>query len=154
MNSKKICHVGIILILSVSMLFPIKSFADWAYAFVVWDGYVYVVTDEQVKGIDKEIGHVTKYSDREGTYSGNFSNTYPKGTKYYSIRGVSTEEVIAIQEKDGTYSKATRDGKYAGDKYGLSAPVFLGTIILVIILAIIGINYYGKKRMKKGEGAR
>lgn len=152
MNSKKIFSVVIVLILSTSMLFPIKSLASWAYAFVVWDGYVYVVTDEQVNEVDKKIGHVTKYSDREGTYSGNFSNTYPKGTKYYSIRGVSTDEVIAIQEENGTYIKATRDGKYAGNKYGLSAPVFLGAIILVIILAIIGINYYGKKRMKQAGG--
>jgi len=134
------------------MLFPMKSLASWAYEFIVWDGYVYIVTDEQVNQVDKKIGHVTKYSDREGTYSGNFSNTYPKGTKYYSIPGVSTDEVIAIQDTEGTYIKATRDEKYAGNKYGLSTPVFLGAIILVIILAIVGINYYANKRMKQEGG--
>ena len=63
--------VVIVLILSTSILFPIKPLADWAYAFVVWDEYAYVVTDEQVNEVDKKIGHVTKYSDIEGTYSGN-----------------------------------------------------------------------------------
>ena len=51
----------------------------------------------------------------EGTYSGNFSNTYPKGTKYYSIVGESTDEAIAVKN-NGNYIKATRDGEYAGIK--------------------------------------
>ena len=148
MNNKKIFYVGMVFILSISILFPNKSLASWAYAFVVWDDYVYVITDEQVDGVDKEIGHVTKYSDREGTYSGNFSNAYPKGTKYYSIRGVSTDEAIAIQEGDGTYIKATRDGEYAGGLGNLSSPVFIGSILLVVIIAIVGINYFGKRRME------
>ena len=29
---------------------------------------------------------VTYHTDREGTYGGNFSNIYPKGTKYYAIQ--------------------------------------------------------------------
>lgn len=69
-----------------------KSYADWAYSFVVWDGFIYVVSDEVVGQVDREIGKVTKYSDIEGTYSGNFSNTYSKGTKYFSIVDVSTED--------------------------------------------------------------
>ena len=93
-----------------------KAFADWAYAFVVWDGFIYVVSDEFVAEVDKEIGHVTKYSGKEGTYSGNFSNRYKKGTSYYSIKGISTDEAIAIQDEEGTYLKAVRDGEYAGNK--------------------------------------
>lgn len=50
----------------------------------------------------------------ERTYSGNFSNVYEKGTKYYAMQGRSTEEAIAIEE-DGKYRKAIRDGKY-GEK--------------------------------------
>ena len=89
-----------------------QSSADWNSNFVVWDDYMYNISDEYALEIDKEIGKVTKYSDKEGTYSGNFSNKYDKGTKLYSIVGISTDETIAIRELDGKYRKAIRDGKY------------------------------------------
>ncbi|NRD77085.1 hypothetical protein HPT25_06190 [Bacillus sp. BRMEA1] len=88
------------------------SSASWAYAFVVWNGYVYKITNEKVEQIDREIGEVTIYSDREGTYPGNFSNSYKKGTKYYSIKGISSDQAIAIQEQNGKYLKAIRDHRY------------------------------------------
>jgi hypothetical protein len=91
------------------------SSADWAYSFVVWDGLTYQLSDEYVENINEEIGEVTKYSDMEGTYSGNFSNVYEKGTKYYAITGISSKEAIAVEEKDGRYRKAIRSGKY-GEK--------------------------------------
>jgi hypothetical protein len=92
-----------------------KSSGDWISSFVVWDGYIYQLDDEYVDDISDQIGEVTKYSDMEGSYSGNFSNVYDKGTKYYAIKGISTDEAIAIKEKDGRYRKAIRDGKY-GEK--------------------------------------
>ncbi|MBK3497018.1 hypothetical protein JFL43_19675 [Viridibacillus sp. YIM B01967] len=92
-----------------------NSSADWAFSFIVWDGYIYQLSNESVNDISEEIGEVTKYSDMEGTYSGNFSNAYEKGTKYYSIEGISTQEAIAIEVEDGKYRKAFRDGKY-GEK--------------------------------------
>lgn len=91
-----------------------NSSADWTSSFIVWDDYIYQVSNEYVNDVGKEIGEVTKYSDMEGTYSGNFSNVYQKGTKYYSIKDVSTDEAIAIEDK-GKYRKAIRDGKY-GEK--------------------------------------
>ncbi|KLT17944.1 hypothetical protein AA980_11135 [Neobacillus vireti] len=130
---------------------PSKSFASWAYLFVVWDGYTYVVSEEYVTEIDKEIGHVTKYSDREGTYSGNFSNIYKKGTKYYSIKGISTDEAIAIQEKDGKYKKATREGEYAGNKNDFLEPssstIIIGILLLLLVIAIS--FYFVEKKGKK-----
>jgi hypothetical protein len=93
-----------------------KSSADSAYGFVVWNGYIYKVSDEYVEEITKEIGEVTKYSDMEGIYSGNFSNKYEKGTKYFSIKGISTDEAIAIKEQDGKYRKAINQGKYGEKK--------------------------------------
>lgn len=151
MNSKNISCFRVVLILSVSLLFPIKSLADWAYAFVVWDDYVYVITTEQVNEVDKKVGHVTKYSDREGTYSGNFSNAYPKGTKYYSIQGISTDEAIAIQEDGETYIKAVRDGEYAGNKYGLGnlgSPIFIGGTLLIAFIVMVGTNQFLKRRVE------
>jgi len=149
LNCKNIICFGIVFILSISsILFSNKSLADWAYAFVVWDGYVYVITDELVSEIDKEIGHVTKSSDREGTYSGNFSNSYPKGTKYYSIQGISTDKAIAVQKDNGTYIRATRDEKYAGNKYEVGNLISLAFIaaILLVIISIVITNYYGERR--------
>ena len=93
-----------------------KSLADWVNEFVVWDGFIYVISEEVIDEVDQEIGHVTKYSDIEGTFSGNFSNTYREGTKYFSIKDLSTDEAIAIKVKEGNYIKAVRDGEYAGKK--------------------------------------
>ena len=88
-NSLRRALLVFIVLMTISL--PLKSSAEWAYSFVVWDGYVYVLSDEEVNQIGNEIGAVTKYSDIEGTYSGNFSNTFAKGTKYFSIKDISTE---------------------------------------------------------------
>ncbi|MFY4776209.1 hypothetical protein [Metabacillus sp. RGM 3146] len=93
-----------------------SSASKWSYEFVVWNGHIYKESDKYVDEITKEIGEVTKYSDGEGTYSGNFSNKYEKGTKYFAIKGVSTDEAIAVKEQDGKYRKLINDGKYAGGK--------------------------------------
>lgn len=92
-----------------------SSSADWVSAFVVWDGMIYVLEDEYVLEVDEEIGKVTKYSDNEGTYSGNFSNEYEKGTKYYSISGIHTEEAIAVEDGNGRYRKAVMESEYGGN---------------------------------------
>jgi hypothetical protein len=117
-------------------LLPSKQFASWAYSFVVYDGYMYVISDEYVTEIDKEIGHVTKYSDKEGTYYGNFSNTYKKGTKYFSIKGINTDTAIAVED-DAKYIKANREGEYAGGKYNPLHLVIGGVITFVILSLLI-----------------
>ena len=88
MKSQRLSLFILALFMVNPFLFSNKVLADWAYSFVVWYGFIYVVSDEFVEVVDKEIGHVTKYSDREGTYSGNFSNRYKKGTAYFSIKGI------------------------------------------------------------------
>lgn len=132
-----------------SLLLPGKSFAEWAYSFVVYDGYIYVISDEYVAHIDKEIGQVTKYSDKEGTYYGNFSNTYKKGTKYYSIKGVSTNLAIAIED-NGKYIKAIRSGEYAGDKYSPFSFI-IGGIIIFIILTLVFYTVIKRVRSRKSS---
>jgi hypothetical protein len=111
---KYLLSFSFILTVIISSVFPNKTLAEWAYFFVVWDGYTYVVSDEYVTEVDKEIGNVTIYSTIEGTYSGNFSNAYKEGTKYYSIKGIDTNEAIAIQEDAGKYKRANRKDEYAG----------------------------------------
>jgi uncharacterized protein YdaL len=143
MKIKNLLSLVTFVILLTSFIVPSKSLANWAYKFVVWDGYIYVVSDEYVKEIDTEIGHVTKYSDIESSYSGNFSNTYEKGTKYYSIKGISSDETIAIEESDGRYIKANREGKYkvrsAFDGYfdGQQGIIKIFIFLMIGIVAII-----------------
>lgn len=66
----------------------------WVYSFVKWENENYVVTEEEVKEekIGTEIGEVTSYSDQESSdTTGNFSNHYEEGTKYYEITDVNQE---------------------------------------------------------------
>ncbi|MCA1029688.1 hypothetical protein LCL95_01420 [Bacillus timonensis] len=113
MKNIHIKRFSILFILSISLLLlsTNTSATKWVYPFVVWDGYVYVVTDEYVDEIDKEIGGVSVYSDME-ELPGNFSNAYKKGTAYYSIRGIKPDVSIAVQEENGKYRKADREEKY------------------------------------------
>ncbi|WP_139194322.1 hypothetical protein [Bacillus sp. MUM 13] len=136
MNVKKASVFILCFAILFSLLHPKQSFAKWAYAFVVYDGYTYVLSEESVTDIDKEIGEVTKYSDIEGTYSGNFSNEYHKGTKYYSIKGISTDQAIAVADH-GHYKKAERRGKYEGKKVAPIRYIETGLIIFVIVVLLM-----------------
>lgn len=66
----------IIVILAIIALLPLHAvYADWAGSFVVYSGDIYEISDDELipsEEIDKKIGHVTKYSDEEGTYRGEF----------------------------------------------------------------------------------
>lgn len=145
---------ALIFIFGSSIIFPSQSIAtSWAYPFVVWDDYVYVVSEEKVTSVDKEIGHVTKYSDME-SLPGNFSNHYGKGTKYYSIKGISTDEAIAVEELHGRYIKAYRESEYeVGNGSGGSSTgvVTMLKILSLIIIGVLGVVFFleGKKRLAK-----
>ena len=119
---------------------PNRAMADWAYSFVVWDGYVYVLQDQEVNEVGKEIGHVTRYSDIEGSYSGNFSNAYSKGTKYYKVKGVDTDVAIAVEASPGAYRLAEREHPYGGNRYAFwnpNSPFFIVGIIIVGVFAVV-----------------
>lgn len=132
----------IFLLIFSFILLPTKLFADWAYSFVVYNGYIYEISDEYVTEIEKNIGKVTKYSDRERTYYGNFSNTFKKGTRYYSIKGISTDGAIAIEDA-GKYIKAIRKSKYAGGKYS-PFEFIIGGIALLVVFALLFITVQRK----------
>ncbi|MGO4181278.1 hypothetical protein AB4Z17_08865 [Paenibacillus sp. TAF43_2] len=127
----------------ISIFFAVSSFitlgtahADWAYRFVVNDGKSYIVSDTQVESaqIGAKIGKVTSYSDEEGTYSGNFSNIYPKGTEYYAIKDISINEAIAIKQDDGSFIKAAYGSEYEGKAINLKSVLFyIGGLFLLII---------------------
>ncbi|MFE7062133.1 hypothetical protein ACFVAD_08270 [Sutcliffiella sp. NPDC057660] len=154
-TSRCIYSLLVFIIMLVALSYPGKASAtSWAYSFVVYEGYIYVVSEESVgeEEVEKEIGSVTQYSDME-SLPGNFSNAYPVGTKYYSIKGVNTEDMIAVEESEGQYLKAERDGKYASTIevessaveemkrvdvsliliFSLGVLVFAGVILLIMI---------------------
>jgi len=141
-------YLAISLLFSVLISFGFLSSTlatSWVYPFVVWNDTIYVISDEYVITVDEVIGHVTKYSDME-QYGGNFSNIYNKGTKYYSITGVSTDKAIAIEEANERYKKALSEGEYAyNDKTVVDfAFLLIGSLALLMVVIII-LNYYPKK---------
>lgn len=115
--------------------------ADWAYHFVVNDGKSYIISDNRV---DKEqtgsiIGKVTLFSDEEGTYSGNFSNYYPKGTEYYTIKDVDPNEAIAIKINEGLFIRANYEGEYAGSTFhwGKVSLYIAGLLLLIFVIFLV-----------------
>jgi hypothetical protein len=133
--------ISVVLVFLIACTFLISNtYAKWAYAFVVYNGNVYVVSETHIEPnkIGKKLGEVTKFSYQEGTYSGNFSNQFPKGTEYYEIKGVKTNESIGIKESKDSFIKAKYDGKYAGSGedyhkilvYCIGIVLFIGVIYL------------------------
>lgn len=130
----------IIVILAIVALMPLHAVsADWAGSFVVYSGDIYEISDDELipsEVIDKKIGQVTQYSDHEGTYSGNFSNIYPKGTSYYSIKNIDPKEIIAIKTHEAEFVKAINKGQYANGQLE-SKTIWisiLGSLIIVLLI--------------------
>lgn len=130
----------IIVILAIVAFMPMRSMnADWAYSFVVYSGNIYEISDDELipsEEIDKKIGQVTRYSDHEGTYRGNFSNIYPKGTPYYSIKNIDPKEIIAIKPHEAEFVKAINKGQYANGQLE-SKTIWisiLGSLIIVLLI--------------------
>jgi hypothetical protein len=122
----------------VILLFIIPASAtatSWVYPFVVWDQHIYQITDEEVTTVEKQIGKVTSYSDM-GPLAGNFSNHYPKDTKYFSIQGIDPKTAIAVENTSGNYIKAINEGKYASPKQ-LERNIYQWLGILAIVIAVV-----------------
>ncbi|MDH6368527.1 LPXTG-motif cell wall-anchored protein [Paenibacillus sp. PastF-3] len=115
----------VIVILTIVALMPMRSMnADWA-----------------------KIGQVKRYSDHEGTYSGNFSNTYPKGTPYYSIKNIDPKEIIAIKTHEAEFVKAINKGQYANGQLE-SKTIWISILgSLIIVLLIIWIMKRKKSKV-------
>ncbi|MCR8658790.1 hypothetical protein [Paenibacillus endoradicis] len=129
----------------VSTFFVIESIhADWAHKFVVNDGKSFIISDNPIETdqIGSKIGKVTSFSDEEGTYWGNFSNYYPKGTEYYSIKGVDIDEAIAIKVNDESFVKANYNGEYEGALFDWRKLVWyiVGAFLLYIVIIFVKNN--------------
>ncbi len=90
--------------------------ADWASRFVVYEGNTYSISDQPVEpsSIGSRLGKVTSYSDKEGIYSGHFSNYYPVGTEYYTINRTAILNAIAVKVSDELFIQANYEGEYGG----------------------------------------
>lgn len=111
---------------------------SWAYGFVVWDGNVYEVKDEEFLQED-EVGEVigeveTQADDMTGDHYGNASNYYPIGTRYYEIKGIPTSEAIAV-EVDGQWVRAVYANKAPFHIMNvLTSPWFIAAVALIILV--------------------
>ncbi|MGZ4112362.1 MAG: hypothetical protein ACXVP5_08005 [Tumebacillaceae bacterium] len=85
------------------------SSPSWAFYFVRWNDRTYVITETPVpkQRVGKQLGAVTSSSDREGEYTGTFSNYYPIGTKLFAIQEIDPTKAIAVQIGQDEYREAT-----------------------------------------------
>ncbi|RDY72036.1 hypothetical protein DXT76_04110 [Halobacillus trueperi] len=115
---------------------------SWAYPFVVYDGFIYVVEEETVEvQVEEKIGEVTAYSDMH-QYEGNFSNVFEKGTAYYKIVDHPATQVIAVEEREGVFRRAEREAG-ADSFLEKGKPVerndlVIGTLLFVCFIIFIG----------------
>lgn len=120
------------------------TYADWAKSFVVFNGNSYSVTDTEVEQdrVGSQIGKVTKYSDEEGTYRGNFSNYFPKGTTYYQIKDLEAAKAIAVKNSDGKFIRVDYDGKYPGEiiRWKPILAYMFGSFLLIIVFLLLQNN--------------
>ena len=122
---------------------------SWAYVFVVWEGNVYEVKqDESIA--DSEIGEVigkvkTIPNDRTGSYFGNASNYYSKGTKYYKMNGISTADAIAIKEGN-QWVKAVYVHEAPFHILNLFSNIFIIMAMIIMALTIVGVVLHNKKQ--------
>ncbi len=144
---KKSLFLLIVICLAGTFIVIRSVHADWAYEFVVNEGKSYIISDNRVEPeqVDSIIGKVTKYSDFEDTYSGNFSNHFPKGTKYYNIKGISTNEAIAIKLSNGSFIQANYNGEYpGGDSFKWTT--ILWSIAGLFLLFVVTFNWIKNRK--------
>ncbi|MGE7667007.1 hypothetical protein ACQKMN_14960 [Ureibacillus composti] len=135
--------IGMILLFTTT-----ASALSWAYAFVVYNGNVYEVTDEvvSVSEVDGQIGEVkSKPDDQTGDYYGDASNFYEIGTPYYEMKGTSKTEAIAVENGDGQFKKA---------EFRHKAPIgsripYQGIIYGVLAIILISLIFYWRKKVKR-----
>lgn len=114
---------------------------SWAYPFVVWNGKVYEVRHQEIvedSKVGKILGEVkTKPNDETGSYYGNASNHYPKGTKYYEIKGTSTSESIAVED-DKVWVKAVFVHKAPFHIMNVGSNLyFIGFVVIMMLILIV-----------------
>ncbi|MFC3211648.1 hypothetical protein [Planomicrobium okeanokoites] len=115
---------------------------SWAYPFVVWEGRLYEVAEEDPlpqSAIAGPIGRVvTMADDMSGAYYGNASNYYPIGTVYYAIKGRDPAATIAV-EAEGEYLRADyrQESMFRFMNLLLDQRILMGIILAIMTLIIL-----------------
>lgn len=140
---KKIAFSSLLFVFLISSTVQALS---WAITFVVWEGKVYEVKQEELIE-NNEIGNIigevtTKPNDRTGSYFGNASNFYPIGTNYYQIIGTSTSNAIAIKEET-QWVKAVYVYQAPFHIMNLLTQPFF--VVVILVLVISGLIFRTKK---------
>lgn len=133
----RLMPISLFTLLLLVMCSSPAAVASWAYPFVVNDGKIFVVSEDRVEEstLGDVVGKVTYHTDQEGTYGGNFSNIYPKGTKYYAIQGIAPESTIAVETQEG-YVMARYEGEYGGSHVPwefIKNWIAAGLILLIVV---------------------
>ncbi|MGE7625206.1 hypothetical protein ACQKMD_19935 [Viridibacillus sp. NPDC096237] len=96
-----------------------NSNADWEHSFVVWEGYNYIISSDEIKEteIGEKVDEIQTYLDGEVNVSKNdiFSNKFKKGTLLYSIKGIDKHKSLGVKTESG-YVKINSNGKYGEDE--------------------------------------
>ncbi|MEF7564285.1 hypothetical protein V4V35_14820 [Bacillus infantis] len=139
-----------LLFLLIAACPAITGATKWVSSFVVWEGYQYTVQDDHIEEseIESELGQVTSYSDMY-PMGGNFSNEFEEGSKYFSIKGVSTEESIAVEAGSGIYVRADRERKYTFvNEESTFLPLLIPVLVIIFVLLMAG-TVMAETKLKK-----
>ncbi|WP_404346860.1 hypothetical protein LG311_14425 [Sutcliffiella horikoshii] len=137
----------LLLVICFAMASSTSHALSWAYKFVVWEDGVYEVTEEVVdtSDIGKKIGEVKRMADdRMGSYYGDASNFYEKGTEYYAIKGIDSGTAIAVEDQQDKWIKAVYLHEAPFHWTDLLPYIFL-RITAVILFVFFSLRYASKK---------
>lgn len=117
----------------------------WAYWFVVHDGKVYEVIEDEILS-NEEVGNVigeveTKADEYSGKYTGNASNYYDIGTRYFEINHVSPKDAIAVEIERDVYVKAiySHDAPFSFRNIVFNRYTLIITaVVIVSVLSYVG----------------
>ena len=121
---------------------PNVNALEWAYWFVVYDGKVYEVKEEEsvsTNDVGEVIGKVKTQADpHTGDYYGDASNYYEIGTRYFEIKDVPVKEAISIEKGPNEYIKAI----YRHDapnifNFNILIGLGLGLLFFVFLLIVV-----------------
>ena len=140
-----------IICLLLMLISPSVRAGEWLYYFVVFNGTVYEVKQENLidqHKIGKQIGEVKTqpYSEWHTSamrYTGDASNIYPIGTPYYKIKGVPTSISIAVKV-DNHWVKAVNVEKAPFHVMNTITNLFIfSPIVIISVIVGIGLILYG-----------
>jgi len=113
----KVCRLALLALVSFLVACSAPSGGpDWSHQFIVWDGDMYIISDDMIdeSDLEMELGKVEKYSSRETNHENNdivFSNHFSEGATIFKMIEVKESESLAIKQGE-MITKLNNNGKY------------------------------------------